>query len=198
MKGPFKENLSKEVRALEDYKIVELYFKRDERALLETQTKYAKYLNSISYNVLKSRQDAEECVNDTYQKAWDSIPPNSPQKLSAYLGKIVRNLSISRLLYNKAQKRNKNLEILLSEIEEFLPSESSDFVEQVALKELINVFLSRLEKIERVVFVRRYFYASSIKDISSDYGLKQGNVKVMLFRLRAKLKNHLQREGVSI
>ncbi|MBR2384063.1 MAG: RNA polymerase sigma factor [Clostridia bacterium] len=183
---------------MEDYKIVELYFKRDERALLETQTKYAKYLNSISYNVLKSRQDAEECVNDTYQKAWDSIPPNSPQKLSAYLGKIVRNLSISRLLYNKAQKRNKNLEVLLSEIEEFLPSESSDFVEQVALKELINVFLSRLEKIERVVFVRRYFYASSIKDISSDYGLKQGNVKVMLFRLRAKLKDHLQREGVSI
>ena len=183
---------------MEDNKIVELYFKRDERALLETQTKYAKYLGSISYNVLKSRQDAEECVNDTYQKAWDSIPPKSPQNLATYLGKIVRNLSISRLFYNNAQKRNKSIEVLLSEVEEFLPSESTSFADQLALKEIINIFLSRLDKIERIVFVRRYFYASSIKDISSDYALKQSNVKVMLYRLRARLKDYLQREGVSI
>ena len=183
---------------LEDNKIVELYFERNEQALLQTQCKYGRYLNSISYNILKSRLDAEECVSDTYQKAWISIPPKRPQRLSTYLGKIVRNLSISRLFYNKAQKRDKNVEVLLSEVEEFVPSDKGDLVDEIALKEIINLFLLGLDKTDRVIFVRRYFYASSIKDIANDYHLSQSNVKVTLFRLRAKFKDYLEREGVSI
>ncbi len=182
---------------MEDCKIVELYFKRDESALLESQNKYDGYLKSISNNILSSRFDVEECVSDTYQRAWDTIPPKCPQRLSTYLGKIVRNLSISRLFYNNAQRRNKNAEVLLSEVEDFLPCQG-DLVEEIELKEIINSFLSRLEKKERVIFVRRYYYASPIKEIAADYGLKLSSVKVILFRLREKLKDYLQREGVSV
>lgn len=183
---------------MEDNKIVELYFERNERALLETQNKYSGYLTSVSYNIIKSRLDAEECVSDTYQRAWETIPPKRPEKLSTYLGKIVRNLSISRLFYNQAQKRNKKAEVLLSEVEEFVPSDNGDLVEEIALSELLNIFLSRLDKIERVIFVRRYYYATPVKEIAKAYGLNQNSVKVTLFRLRAKLKDYLQREGVSI
>ncbi|MBR2336949.1 MAG: sigma-70 family RNA polymerase sigma factor [Clostridia bacterium] len=183
---------------MEDFKIIELYLKRNETALLETQNKYSKYLSSISYNILRSRQDAEECVSDTYKKAWDTIPPQNPQNLATYLGKIARNLSISRLFYNNAQKRDKRTELLFSEVEEMLPSSDGDITDEIALKELLNIFLARLEKTERVIFVRRYYYASSIKEIADSYGLNKNSVKVTLFRLRQKLKEYLQSEGVSI
>ena len=107
---------------MEDERIIELYFNRNEYAIIETDNKYGKYLGYISANILRSKQSAEECVNDTYQKAWDTIPPKRPERLSAYLGKITRNLSISRLSYENAQKRNRKYDVLLSELEDCLPN----------------------------------------------------------------------------
>ena len=183
---------------MDDRKIVDLYFNRDEQALLETQSKYGAYLKSIAQRVLKSRQDAEECVNDTYQRAWDSIPPNSPQRLSTYLGKITRNLSISRLTHENALKRNKKAQVLLSEVEEFIPDSRGDFSTDLEIKEAISSFLNKLSVNERVVFVRRYFYASSVKEIAEDYCLSQSNVKVILYRTRKNLKQFLEMEGISV
>lgn len=179
---------------MEDYKIIETYFVRDERAIVMTAEKYGKYLSSISFNLLLSRLDAEECVNDTYKNAWESIPPNRPKKLSAYLGKIVRNLSISRLFYNNAQKRDKAVTVYLEEIAE-ITSAKTDFENQIVLKDLINAYLSGLDKFTRVIFVRRYFYASPIKQIAKDYKLSESNVKVILHRTRKSFKEFLESEG---
>lgn len=179
---------------MEDNKIIETYFMRDERAIIMTAEKYGRYLSSISFNLLRSRLDAEECVNDTYKNAWESIPPNRPQKLSTYLGKIVRNLSISRLFYNNAQKRDKTVTVYLDEIAE-MTGAITDFENQVVLKDLINAFLFSLDKLTRVIFVRRYFYASPIKQIAKDYKLSESNVKVILHRTRKSFKEFLEREG---
>lgn len=196
MKGPFKLRAiaKKGGEGVEDYKIIETYFVRDERAIVMTAEKYGKYLSSISFNLLLSRLDAEECVNDTYKNAWESIPPNRPKKLSAYLGKIVRNLSISRLFYNNAQKRDKAVTVYLEEIAE-ITSAKTDFENQIVLKDLINAYLSGLDKFTRVIFVRRYFYASPIKQIAKDYKLSESNVKVILHRTRKSFKEFLESEG---
>ena len=183
---------------MEDERIIELYFNRNEYAIIETDNKYGRYLGYISANILRSKQSAEECVNDTYQKAWDTIPPKRPERLSAYLGKITRNLSISRLSYENAQKRNRKYDVLLSELEDCIPNADYNFDDQIALKNAINGFLTTLTNINRVVFVRRYWYASSINQIAKDYRLSVSKVKVTLYRTRLKFKDYLEREGISI
>ena len=183
---------------MEDNKIIELYFSRDELALIETENKYGKYLRYISANILHSKQSAEECVNDTYQITWDTIPPKKPEKFSAYLGKITRNLSISRLSYENAQKRNRKTDLLLSELEDCIPDKKGDFTRNIELKDAINGFLKTLSRQERILFVRRYWYASSIKEIEIAYGLKESAIKVNLYRMRKRLKEYLEKEGISI
>jgi RNA polymerase sigma-70 factor (ECF subfamily) len=185
-------------RKVEDAKIVEMFFSRDEQAINETEKKYGKYLSCISFNVLRSRLSAEECVNETYLKAWDNIPPHNPERLSTFLGKIVRNLSISRLSYEKAKKRNGNGDVLLSELEDCIPSCDGDVVDSLVLKNTLNEFLKSLYKSDRIIFVRRYWYASSIKEIAVDYQLSQSKVKVSLFRSRKKLKEYLEKEGIAL
>lgn len=183
---------------MEDGKIIELYFARNEDAIVETDNKYGRYLNSVAYNILRSFSFAEECVNDTYQKAWDTIPPKTPQRLSTYLGKITRNLSISRLSYEKAQKRNVNLTIILSELDECIPKTQGSIDDSLTLKYAIDKFLRTLQKEVRIIFVRRYWYASSIKEIARDYNLSESKVKVTLHRVRIKFKEFLEEEGVNI
>jgi len=185
---------------MDDKLIIELYWNRSEEAIAETQKKYGKYCHYIAYNILSSTQDAEECVNDTYQKAWETIPPKKPEKLSAYLGKLTRNLAINRSIHDRAAKRSQESKVILDEAEEFIPDPLSvgDFTDEIHLQNTINGFLGSLTKEVRVVFVRRYWYMSSIKEIAKDYGLSESNVKITLMRTRNKLKEYLEREGITV
>jgi RNA polymerase sigma-70 factor (ECF subfamily) len=195
VKRPFSQ---RKERLMEDNQIVQLYFDRSEEAISQTAVKYGKYCHTIAYNILHNFEDSEECVNDTYQKAWDTIPPKTPQRLSTYLGKITRNLSISRLSYEKAQKRNVNLTVILSELDECIPKTQGSIDDSLTLKYAIDKFLRTLQKEVRIIFVRRYWYASSIKEIARDYDLSESKVKVTLHRVRIKFKEFLEEEGVNI
>ncbi len=183
---------------MDDRKIVELYFERSESAIAETEKKYGRYCHSIAYNILASNEDAKECVNDTYMRAWGAIPPKKPEKLSAFLGKIVRNLALNRYAYNNAQRRSKNLDTVLSEVEEFLPSLEGDVSDGLAVKEAINSFAATLSERDRIIFVQRYFYLCSVADIARKRGISENNVKIILARTRNKLKVHLEKEGIVI
>jgi RNA polymerase sigma factor (sigma-70 family) len=186
---------------MDDNKILDLYWERSEAAITETASKYSKYCHYISYNILHNDKDADECVNDTYLNAWNSIPPKRPTCLSTYLGKITRNISLNRLKQYNAKKRSfGQTELVLSELENCIPAVQS--VEQATdekiLIESINGFLYALPKIKREVFVRRYWYLSSIKDIAEQYGMSESKVASMLFRSRNELKLYLEKEGIII
>ena len=185
---------------VEDKKIVELYWDRSERAIAETQTKYGRYCHSIAYNVLYSNEDAEECVNDTYVKAWNAMPPHQPTRLSTFLGKITRNLALDRYSQRRAQKRVvPGTELILDELAECIPSgEGSDMSDELILRDAVNGFLASLPKQTRVIFVRRYWYLSPVSDIARDLGLTESNVKVTLLRTRNKFKAYLEKEGIMI
>ena len=164
---------------MDDNKILDLYWERSEVAIIETANKYSRYCHYISYNILHNDKDAEECVNDTYLNAWNSIPPQRPTRLSTYLGKITRNISLNRYKHFTAEKRGcGQTELALSELENCIPVTQcvEQATDEVILVESINQFLYALPKIKRTVFVRRYWYLSSIRDIAEqDYTL---NVKV--------------------
>ena len=185
---------------MEDEKIVELYFERSEAAISETQTKYGRYCYAIAYNILYSNEDAEECVNDTYIRAWNTMPPQKPSKLSAFLGAITRNLSLDRYDRIKAKKRSDCTEIALEELGECIPyfDEYSQASNELALKEAIDGFLSTLKKETRIIFMRRYGYLCSVKDIAASFGLSESNVKVTLMRTRMKFKKYLEDHGLVI
>lgn len=186
---------------MDDKKIVELFWERSEAAIYETADKYGGYCQYISYNILHNYEDAQECVNDTYLKAWKAIPPHRPNRLSTFLGKITRNLSLNRLKKYTAEKRGfGQAEIALAEMEDCIPATGSvdEAIDEKFLAESINVFLSGLPKIKRQIFVRRYWYMSSIQDISAEYGMSESKIISMLFRIRAKLKLHLEKEGIAL
>ena len=185
---------------MEDSRIVELFFERSENAITESAKKYGKYCHYIAYSILYSNEDAEECVNDTYMKAWCSIPPHRPTRLSTYLGKITRNLAIDKYSRFRALKRSPKNEVVLDEVEEFLTESSSDYSlsDEIALKKAINDFVGSLPWQTRVIFVRRYWYMSDIAEIANDCRLSESNVKVILHRTRKKFKDHLLKEGISI
>ena len=180
--------------------IVDLYWERSEDAITKTQEKYGKYCFSIAFNILKSDGDAEECVNDTYMNAWNSMPPNRPNILSLFLGKITRNLSLNRYYHNRAMKRTTVIEEALDEVADFVASDG-DFdpvAEETVLKDVINRFLASLNRQNRIVFVRRYWYLSTVKEIADDCGLSESNVKVKLTRLRKSFKAFILKEGIQI
>lgn len=185
---------------MDDKRIVELYFERSEKAIEETQIKYGRYCYSIAYNILFSNEDSEECVNDTYLRAWNSMPPQKPSKLSSFLGRITRNLALDRYDYNHAQKRSQNLEIALEEIGEAVPESDrlDSLLGEIALKDSINSFLASLPKKTRQIFMRRYWYLSEIKDIANDFSMSETSVRVTLSRTRVKLKAHLEKEGITL
>ncbi len=184
---------------MEDSKIIDLYFERSQSAISETHEKYGRYCHTIAYNVLYSNEDAEECVNDTYLRAWKSIPPHRPSRLSAFLGKITRNLAIDRYDARTAKKRDCTLELALEEISECIPDASTDSEGDCgALRDAINSFLSSLPRRTRIIFMQRYWYLSSISEISASLGISESNVKVILMRTRKKFKEFLEKEEIFI
>lgn len=182
---------------MEDYKIVDLYWARSESAISETDRKYGRMLNSISFSLLSSSEDAEECVNDTYIAAWQSMPDERPTYLGAFLSKITRRISISRYRSEHSRKRGGAAGII-EELSECIPSESdivADY-ENGRLKESLDRFLRGLDERKRVVFIRRYFYSEPIEQIAKRLGMKTGSVKSILSRTRQSLRDMLEREGL--
>ena len=183
---------------LEDNRIIELFFSRDDNAINETKTKYGKLLYSVSYNILHSKEDAEECENDTYVAAWDCIPPNQPQVLSAFLSRITRNLSFKKLRSKTAQKRGGGDNLVpIDELSNMI-ADNCDQYSQLELTEILNAFLRSLPTRERQVFICHYWYCDTIKDISRQFGFTQSKVKMILSRTRAKLLDHLESQEVYI
>ena len=157
---------------MQDNEIVELYWQREQSAILHTSVKYGRSLENTSYAILSSREDAQECVQDTYFAAWNSMPNDRPDYLGAYLMKIIRNLSLNLCRKQHAQKRNAGITLIYEELGECIPDRSGgvfEAMESGALAKIINSFLEGLDKEKRVVFVRRYFYSDSIKDISESF-----------------------------
>ena len=184
---------------MEDSDIIDLYWRRDQRAIDETADKYGDFLWGISWNILRSHGDAEECVNDAWLGAWNSIPPQHPDPLRAYICRIVRNLSLKKLRANSALKRSSRFEVSLSELEDCISAHSLD--EQLAAGELsaqINVFLAALRRDDRVMFVRRYWFAQPLSEIADAFGTTENNVSVRLGRIRRKLHTYLERKEVTL
>ena len=186
---------------MEDEKIIELYFARSETAITETSAKYGAFFRRISRNILSSEQDTEECVNDAYLKAWNSIPPKKPDKLQAYIGKIVRNLSLNRYRRLTAEKRGAGeIPVALSELEECIPTADTVQMEcdRAELSAALNRFLKSLPEEKRTVFLRRYWYLVPVKDIAEQCGMTESKVKSMLLRTRDQLKQFLAKEDIAI
>ena len=187
--------------ALKDTEILDLYFDRNEQAIAETQTKYGSYCFSIAYHILHDQDDSDECVNDTWMRAWNSIPPSRPEYLNIFLGTITRNLSFDRYKRKKALKRGSGeMELELDELAECIPSGSNteEAVEAAELQRLINEFLRTLPEKECNVFLRRYWYSEEYGDIAKRYGMKLNSVKTSLFRTRGKLKAFLEEQGIVV
>ena len=184
---------------MDDKQILELYQKRSETAISETADKYGKYCYCIAYRILYDELDSEECVNDTYLRAWEAIPPQCPEKLSAFLGKITRNLALNRYKYYLREKRgNGQTALVIDELNECLPASNNteEAIEEKLLVELLNQFLYSLPTEKRNIFLRRYWYLSSIQEIAKDYGFSESKVKMILLRIRNKLSQVLEKEGV--
>lgn len=181
---------------MEDVQIVMLYFERNETAISESDRKYGSILRSLSFSYLSSREDAEECVNDTYLDAWNTIPPQRPTYLGAYLSKITRRISIDRFRHDHRSKRG-GFGNLTEELSDCIPDSTpspSEELENQRIGNTVNAFLATLSTEKRVMFVQRYFFAKSISDIAAALGLSQSNVKVTLHRMREGLRKELERE----
>lgn len=186
---------------MKDHEIIDLYWKREETAISATAEKYGKYCHAISYNILKNHEDAEECVNDTYLGAWKSMPPKRPERFSTYLGKITRNLALNRFKQYTAEKRGMGqTEAVLSELEDCIPSGSDveQAMDEMILAESINRFLREQPEQKRNIFIRRYWYLYPIQDIAANYGISESKTASLLFRMRSKLKAHLEKEGITL
>lgn len=186
---------------MEDSLIIELYFIRSEDAIKETDKKYRRYCESIGYHILKDHQDTEECINDCYFHAWKSIPPVRPVNLRVFLGKIMRNVSLDCYRKKNSKKRKgSEFDILLSELDECIPSNDStwDNYNSKLLSESIEKFLALIPQKHCVVFMKRYFFCKSLKEISKECSLTITHVKVLLFRIRNALKRHLEMEDFQL
>lgn len=187
--------------SMEDKSIVELFRARSEEAISEASSKYSSYCRTVAYNILRNSSDTEECLNDTMQKAWSSIPPENPRSLKAYLGKITRNLALNRVEQSNAAKRGSGqYPLVLAELEECIASDSDTekSLDNSILSESINTFLASLPKQKRIIFVRRYWHMESVKDIAKRLKISESKVKTELCRTRQKLKDYLEKEDIYI
>lgn len=185
---------------MDDESIIDLYWQRSESAIAETAVKYGRYCQAIAFAVLCNEEDAEECVSDTWMKAWNSMPPKRPAVLPSFLGRITRNLSISRLRELRAAKRySGEADLVLDELIDCVSNVPSAEQEAEAreIGESLNRFLAGLKTEERAVFLSRYWFFASIREISLKTGLSENNVKVMLSRTRARLRDYLKEEGLT-
>lgn len=186
---------------MEDQQIVDLYWARSETAISETARKYGAYCRYIAFAICHNAEDSEECVNDTYWKAWNCIPPHRPAVLRTFLGRITRNLSLDRYERLCAEKRNcGELPLVLDEMQACLSHSGNpgNIVDEMVLTDLLNRFLSALPSEQRKVFMRRYWYVCSVKEIAAEYGMSESKVKMSLLRARNRLKNLLEKEGISV
>ena len=194
------KGLSKPIQGgvfMDDKKIVELFWQRDESAISETKAIYSNYCYSIAYGILKNNEDAEECENDTYLEVWNSIPPKKPTHLSAFLGTITRQNAIDKWRRKNASKRGGEVQLSLDELEGCIPDNRTidDNLLAEELSKKISDFLRKLPQDERIVFLRRYWYFDSINDICERFGYGKSKVKMMLKRTRDKLISYLEQEG---
>ncbi|NLI61112.1 MAG: sigma-70 family RNA polymerase sigma factor [Clostridiales bacterium] len=185
---------------MDDLQIIELYNARTETAIEKTSIKYGPMLHGIAFNILSNHWDSEEIVNDTYSKAWNTIPPKQPEFLGAYLGRITRNLSINRWHKQRAQKRYKGADLLLSELQDCIPH--SDTIEtEMQTKELVEVINSWLKKLsqdDRILFLRRYWFGDTVKQLAKKATTSPNKMAGRLYRLRQSLKKALEMEGISL
>lgn len=184
---------------MEDSQIVTLYWERNEHAVDATAAKYGRYCFTIAYNILSNKEDADESVNDTYMSAWERIPPHRPSVLSTFLGKITRRISLNRWRNrNRGKRGGGEVPLALDELSECIPSEHNmeAILVQKELTRAISRFLDSLPETERDVFVSRYWFLASVKEISTKFGFTESKTKSMLFRTREKLREHLQKEGL--
>lgn len=185
---------------MEDTAIIQLFFQRAEQAITEVQQKYGSFCRTVAMNLLQQKEDAEECVNDTWQAAWQRIPPENPRMLGAFLGRITRNLAISRFRKNTAQMRSEGLTVLLSELEHCVPSGQSteEAVDSILLGDYISKWLETLSADDRALFLRRYWFGESLRELSREVGTGEGHLAQRLYRLRLQLKKELEKEGVIV
>ena len=186
---------------MEDKEIIKLYLDRNEQAIAATSEKYGSYCKTISVNILKNDEDAEECVNDTYMKTWNAIPPQIPVIFSAFLGKIVRNISFNRYRQNTSQKRGgSDMPLILDELGEIVSGKESveDEIDKKELLRDINGFLNSISEYKRGIFIRRYWYSDKVSDIAKRYGKSENSVSVELNRIRKKLSEYLLKRGFEL
>lgn len=183
---------------MDDEKIIALFFERSEQALKQLDIKYGKLCHKLSYNILNNRQDAEECVNDAYLGAWNTIPPTKPNPLQAYICKIVRNISLKLYYRKKAAKRNSIYEIAMQELEAYLsaPNTVEAEIDARELARIIESFLDTQNEENCVIFMRRYWFSDTYAEIAKRVGISEKNVSVRLTRIRKQLKEYLIERGV--
>lgn len=186
---------------MDDAEIIRLYWERNEQAIPATAQKYGNYCTAIARNILDNREDAEECVNDTYLRAWNAMPPHRPHILSVFLGKITRNLSLNRLRRLTAAKRGKGrAAVVFDEIADLVSGRDSveQQIERIELIQAIEAFLTALPCEKRHIFICRYWYFDSISDIANRFGMSENHVSVILSRLRRKLRDYLAERGFTL
>ena len=182
---------------IDDKAIIELYWQRNEDAINASHAKYGGYCHAIAYNILNNALDADECVSDTWLCSWNTMPPQRPSILSAFFGKITRNLSLDRWRHNTADKRGgSRTETALEELANSIPASMGDPADDLALTVCLERFLRGLSHKKRTIFLRRYWYLSTVEEIAADYRMTRSGVASMLRRMRLDLKTHLEREGI--
>ncbi len=182
---------------MDDKDIISMYFSRDENAIAETQSKYGAYIKRVAFNVLGNEEDVLECENDTYFALWNNIPPENPANFGGYASAVARNTALKKYRDNSASVRN-GKKIPFDEIEELIPDEKtlSDGLSRAELAEIMKGFLDTLQENERNVFLRRYWFCDSIKDVAKAFDFTEGRVKMMLMRTRNKLTKYLKKDGI--
>ena len=189
------------MRKTEDSKIIELFYARDEKAISETDSKYGRYCYSIAYNIIAVNEDCEECVNDTLVRAWNTIPPQNPKKLSSFLGRITRNLSLNKYYEKTADKRGSGqTAAVLDELSECISSgvTTEDVSDNNTLRRALNDFLCSLDPEKRIIFMQRYWYMMPVKAIAAEHSSTDSRIKMILLRTRNELKEHLIKEGITL
>lgn len=186
---------------MEDYEIIALFFRRSEEAVTAASRKYGAYCRSVVTNILSNREDVEECLNDTWLSAWDSIPPNRPQRLGVYLARIARNTALNRRKELTAQKRGGGaVDAVLEELHEMIPGNSAvdEALDEIVLRDAINAFLRSQPKQKRDIFIRRYWAMEPVNDVAKALGLRRGQTATILYRMRRELKEYLEKEGITL
>ena len=198
--GTIKENIARGGIFMRDQEITELFWERKEQAVIESNIRYGAYCRRISHNILANKEDVEECMNDTWFRAWNSMPTERPGILQAFLGAITRNLSLDRYRKNHSKKRGEGeISYIYEEMQDCISGENMELhVENMELAEMINRFLAGMKTENRRIFVRRYWYFDSIAEIAKRFSISESKVKSSLMRSRESLRKCLAQEGIEV